>query len=546
MEAKKFLTAEEVTAEFGLNAESLQALIDSGDLQALADRGTWKYRRDELQELVDSGRIQLPSLSEGVLKIHDPDDLSYIELDEEALSEQATTIKKGSDEGSSDWFVPSDAVEMHEEDIAASISADSDSDVKIAPDYSSSNQADESAIVLDFGPETDDTGSALRLPQTVPGSVDDIEIPDFQIEEVAEIETVGELDEVEQWDEVGASDSSVRLGGDSAFGQVPTGDAVVPDEESGIVIEEADSKVGSSILGAQSMTDESDLDLGEDSGIALDDSSLLAEEVDSGITLESEMPDSGISIETGKPDSGISLSAGDSGITLLGDSGIGLEGDSGIAIDSNSRTVADDERSSSLADEGDRTQTLDLVDQFDEDSTFDINLDDQGATRELKLDDDDDADETSATVVRKGRPAQGALSAAFELDDAEVEDLEISDDLDAEADLIDADSIDEILAEEEEVEVFDASEEAFGEDEAVAEEDDEDYLEPAAESKKKATGPREPSWGMGMTIGLVCCTLFLAANSVILWAGISTMWNGADAEGPAGSLIQTFGDIIPK
>jgi hypothetical protein len=65
MESKKFLTAEEVAAEFALNQATLQQFVDSGEVRALADRGTWKYRRDELQSLVDTGKIStefLPDL----------------------------------------------------------------------------------------------------------------------------------------------------------------------------------------------------------------------------------------------------------------------------------------------------------------------------------------------------------------------------------------------------------------------------------------------------------------------------------------------------
>jgi hypothetical protein len=175
----------------------------------------------------------------------------------------------------------------------------------------------------------------------------------------------------------------------------------------------------------------------------------------------------------------------------------------------------------------------------DDDSSLDINLDDADATAELLLGDEDDIDDATATIVRKGRPTPGGLSEAFELDDeAEVEDLEISEDLDAGSEA----EVEEFEAEEE---VFDASDETFSGDEveATGDEEDEDYLEPAAKSKK-AAGPKEPAWGAGMAVGLVACTLFLAANSVILWTGVSTMWNGADSEGPGGSLIQTLGDLI--
>ena len=108
MDPKKFLTLAEVSSEFGLDEAALQQLVDSGEVRALADRGTWKYRRDELQTLIDSGKIASPTaeiwLDEGALPTEQvltvgteaDDDLSYIELDEDALAEHATMITKSS------------------------------------------------------------------------------------------------------------------------------------------------------------------------------------------------------------------------------------------------------------------------------------------------------------------------------------------------------------------------------------------------------------------------------------------------------------------
>jgi hypothetical protein len=310
------------------------------------------------------------------------------------------------------------------------------------------------------------------------------------------------------WDEpVGLSgDSSVvgMSGGESGIQLGEDSDVKLPVEESGILIDEG-SHVGSSILAGPA----------DDSGLTLEPGSGIKD-------------DSGISLSTG--DSGISLMGddADSGITLGHDSGLSLEaGDSGISL-GNARTMADED----LLD-GDRTQTLNLADDSD-DSSFDINLDDGDATAELLLGDEDDADEVSATVVKKGRSKPGGLSAAFELDDeSEVEDLEISQDLDAGVE----DDIEEMVEDEE---VFETSDETFGEEAAV--EDDEDYLEPVA--KKKVVTPKEPAWGMGMTIGLVACTLFLAVNTVILVTGVSTMWSGNDAEAPGGVVVQTVGDLM--
>jgi hypothetical protein len=582
MDTKKFLNADEVAAEFGLDEASLKQFVESGDLRALADRGTWKYRRDELEALVDAGKIEPRSLSGSgeVLTFHNPDqpddDVSYIELDEEALAEHATTIVKSSPAAPApagdDWFVPSDADEMttprdqSSSDVAIysgpetgsvpsddvpAIAADSDSDVRIASDMEVPKPED-SGILLDFnldaGATVSSSGSSLRLPQTVPGAIENAgatetqdsawdETPDAsEASESSGVGITGEESGILLGDDSTVGGSAVRLGGDSAI-------ASSRQDESGILLDD-DSHLGftggSSVLAgtAGAPADDSGIAIEEDSGITLEGNrgAESVEDDDSGISLSSG--DSGISlIADVAGDSGISLTAPDSGLSLEGaDSGISLDSadDSGIAIDGNSRTLADVDLG--MDDSGDRTQTLDLSNQDDDDSSFEINLDDGDATAELLLGDDDDADESTATVIRKGRPQPGSLSAAFELDDAaEVEDLEISEDLDAGVD----EEIEELSDDEE---VFDASEETFSADEVETAED-EDYLEPE-EKAKKPTGPREPSWGAAMAVGLVACTLFLVANTLILWAGVSTMWDGSDAQGPAASLIQTLGDLI--
>lgn len=594
MESKKFLNAEEVAAEFGLDDAALKQFVESGELRALADRGTWKYRRDELQALVDAGKVEgVGSLSDGdqILTFHNPgdhapdDDVSYIELDEEALAEQATMITKSSpadsppkSDAEQDWFVPSDAGEMavpREQsssdvkiysapsdvsgDVPVMLNEGSDSDVRIADNYDMPKPED-SGILLDFnldaGATVSSSGSSLRLPQTSPETDEDANSDDAG----SDWDDISDVNDKDGSSVVGISagasgimsgdddaENSVGIGGDSGVQLVDlTGSGVkIRTEESGILLGD-DSQLG--MTGGSSVLAGAIGDV--ERGISLESS-----KDDSGITLEQ---DSGITLDRGKADSGIALVHEDSGITLGGDSGIALGGmdsglsleaagdsglslqgvDSGIAIDGNAQTLADSDLDLNFG--GDQTQTLDLSSDVADDSAFEINLDDGDATAELLLGDDDDADDVSATVVRKGRgrPEPGSLSAAFELDDgAEVEDLEISQDLDATLD----DDIETLDSEEEEV--FDASDETFSGDEVEATGDDEDeYLEPAA--KKKSTGPREPAWGAGMAVGLIACSLFLAANSLVIWAGVSTMWNGADAEGPAGSLIQTFGDLI--
>ncbi len=621
MESKKFLTAAEVAAEFGLDEATLQQFVDSHDVRALPDRGTWKYHRDELQALVDSGQIAPPSadlwLDEGTSSADQiltvgaeaDDDLSYIELDEEALAEHATMISKSrpfedrtpavEDAVTEDWFVPSNVDEMKspstpqqsssdvrvytgeepqdasavgsppssdsdvrpapasgsdsifdldlpatkrdsDSDVrlagagdltgalshpVASNSADSDSDVRIAKGEIDSDSdvqiADDvpggmlegSGIVLDFdlgaGSTVSSSGSSLRLPQSGAGH----ETSAWEEVKPEDVDVTGDSDLSLAAAEAG--DSGIRLSDDDS------GSGLHGMANSGLALD-GDSRVGTPSTGSSVLyrAETGAGDLKDDSGLSLEDGD-----------------DSGLSLESLSADSGLSLEAADSGLSLE------AAGDSGISLTSAHKTLADGDLAATMFDEmgAGQTQTLDLANESDDD--FDMNLSDSGATAEIHIgDDDDDFAETTATVVRKGRGKNGpGLTEAFQLDDApEVEDLDIADDLDA---VVSADDNDEEVAVLEDEEVFDTSDETFEEEIAATDDDDEEYLAAAAATKKNV-GPREPSWGTGMSIGLIACSLLLAANALILWSGISTMWTGAEASGPASALIAQLAGLF--
>ena len=91
---KKFLSAEDAIEQFGLDAAEFQRLVDAGELRALADRGTWKYRRDEIEGLIEKGALKGKRPAEAPpLSSAGPDDLTFLELDEDALSAGATLAK---------------------------------------------------------------------------------------------------------------------------------------------------------------------------------------------------------------------------------------------------------------------------------------------------------------------------------------------------------------------------------------------------------------------------------------------------------------------
>ena len=422
--------------------------------------------------------------------------------------------------------------------------------------------SDNSGIVLDFdvgaGATVSASGSSLRLPQTAGMNEQFSDQDGDEVEQGSgiwsgsgAISGLGDDSDVTLSGVTSDSDSgsALRLGADdsgiSLFGLDASGIALdggshlgIPGPGSSVLLGGPGSKLGG---------------LSDDSGVS------LAPAGDSGLALESSLADSGIALASVgsaasvmDDDSGITLSLDDSGLSLeADDSGLSLEsaGDSGISLTSLDKTLSEGDFTSSMFDDdhdAGRTQTLDISNDFDDDSAFDMNLSDAGKTAEFQIGDEDDVAETAATVVKKGRNKKDGpgLTEAFSLDDSlEVEDLDIADDLEAGVDVDDDDEVAEI----EEDEVFDASEETFSDEvDAVEDDDGEGYLTASAgaAAAAKAFGPREPSWGMGMSVGLIAGSLFLAANGLIMWAGVSSMWNGADPTGPAAGLISQLAGMI--
>lgn len=403
MDNKKFLTVDEVAAEFGIDEAALQSFVDSGDVRALADRGIWKYRRDELQSLIDAGKIAPQTaeiwLDDGashgeVLKVGSDldDDLSYIELDEEALAEHATIITKKSpfevrtpvEETSiaNDWFVPSNEIEMRSEPTDASQSASdvriytgdlsddydaaralqsSDSDVRLADDAILSDNVldwDEPSVNSDSDvrlaiapsglvgnmrqglredsdvrvapPESD---SDVRIASSAPDSDSDVKLDDSIVSAAADNAGILLDFDMGAGATVSASGSSLRLPQTAGM-----------NEE----MSEQDDDVLDS--GFRTASDAALSGMGEDSGINFSDasgssaggSSLKLGADDSGISLFG-MEESGIALDGGShlgtPSTGSSVLSSGSIATLNDlddDSGLSLEtaDDSGIGLES--------------------------------------------------------------------------------------------------------------------------------------------------------------------------------------------------------------------
>src|SRR5688572_1265328 len=105
---KKYLSLDEASSRLGMTNEQLIRLREQGEIRGFADRGTWKFRVEDVEEL---SRTRQPDSSPEVPLLDDSgpmvmgDDLSesgsstiLADLPSGAdVGEQPTVIRKGSD-----------------------------------------------------------------------------------------------------------------------------------------------------------------------------------------------------------------------------------------------------------------------------------------------------------------------------------------------------------------------------------------------------------------------------------------------------------------
>lgn len=509
---KKFLTQYEALSQFGLDAEQFQQMVDDGKLRALADRGTWKFRRDEIEGLIQEGLLTAKhpagdaaasaSLGAG------PDDFSFLELDEDALSEGATMVKKSSD------LTPAEAAI----NVAPEMTDDSSGEVGLVADSASDLPVAES---LD---EVTLADASQAAPVVLEADAAIVADSDSDVNFLEDAASQSGIDLAEGTDHVlAAQDSTVApisplssLGGSDSNVRIADSGISLEGEESALAFDASGILAGSGIREHESGVPlrpvDSGISLEADSGLTLEGSN-----VDSGLALEGSHVDSGLTLEGSNVDSGISPEAGDSGITVdaASDSGIKLGGsDSGITAP-RARATADETQPEFEVSDNDFAE----LDQ----------------TAMIAIDDDDDAMQTLPPTKRAGKKAS-SLSESFDTVD-EVEDLEIAEDLDAgelDVDAVeDDDSIEDVL---------EASDEAFTMEEAG--ELSEDSVSAASLPAVKPVATREPTWGIGSIIPVAAVALLLAVNSLMLWDAMSTMWRGNTDSAISSGIIEALGGLI--
>ncbi len=525
--AKKYLTIEEAAELLGVDTSVLSRMREKGDIRAFADRGNWKFREDDVNELArkrqtdsdpDVPIFKAPEPPKS--KSHDLEETlmfnapagsdSGLELGSEAdenLGDQPTIVRKG---GLDDLMGSDSDVRLVFDDSlmpdpvtddGSSNLEQSDSDVRLINSGKSSDEGSDSDVKL--VPDK----SAVRTPSSDQGSDSDVALISADKSDIIKLD-------LEQ------SDGSFVLGGESsgiALGGLP-GDE---DDDSGIT-----------------------LDLPNDSGIALDAG-------DSGISFVSG--DSGISLDAG---SGISLDADDSSLVLAGDSGISLGGpsDSGIALDaSDSKTKNKKKKSDDLggtlpeipmmSGNDDMGATTMEVPMFggDADSEFEFTaspLDEDSSGSVVMLGDDE---------APKGGKKKGKKQDSDMFDTAATSEFAADDDFDSNADVFDAEDgsdemevAEDIVGEDDEIsdDVFGAGDDDFDE-ELQSGQSSADFAVPSM-SASRVSVPVQAEWGGGTFAMLMLSSVVMLLTTFLMYDVVHTMWGNNDPNAGTEMILSSF------
>lgn len=476
--SKKYLSIEEAAAQIGISTAELNRLREKGTIRAFADRGTWKFKEEDVESLSRSRQadsdpdVPLPSFDRG--SGDSAADLVF--SDEDALGNQPTIIRKGADEAGSDSdvrliFDDSMNVPAAKAGVAPE---DSDSDVKLA-------------------------GSPSGVKDT--GSDSDVKL----VTDVAPTESSG-------------SDSDVRLVSSDSSSEVQLASGPGSGVKGGGVVDSAmypgpPKDDGSTINLAPSAEDSGVLD--DDSGISLAEGSGIALASDSGISLE--QPN----------DSGISL-AEESSIVLASDSGISLAPDS----PSSKSGVKGKKGAKAPADSDDLTGTIPLMNVPMAESE-DI-LDTQMEVPMLS----DSGDDSS--VIEGGRGDTTSVITLDEDEDEYAVTSESGDDLFGEAAVEEADEALEV-SDELEGEDDELSEDVFGaedEDFAGDVESGESLSELPVAGARGVAAPVEQEWGTPTFVGLTISAVLMVACGTVMFDLVRNLWlTSVDSQNPVSSML---------
>ena len=501
--SKKYLSIEEAAAQVGISSAELNRLREKGMIRAFADRGTWKFKEEDVEKLARSR--QADSDPEVPLH-HEEGDLEFSE--DEGLASQPTLISKGGEGSDSDVRLIFDDDLNISSGGPSTPAEDSDSDVKLASPAPAGAPEDDSDSDVKLA------GGATPVPA---GSDSDVKLVTDELPAKSGSGT--------------GSDSDVRLVSSDSSGEVKL---VGSSSSMPVMPVEGGSTILAEPVSGSGIDEESGISLGETSGVKLaSDSGISLERPnDSGISLSDESSlvltdDSGISLDSGKSSSsGISLDAPKSS-SIKGDSGISLAaGDSGISLGKQPPSDKKKKKEAkAAADSDDLTGTVPLMEiplAQDEDL-----LDTQMEVPSL--------DDSSGSGDVFGDSGEGEATNVITLDDDEDAGYEVTADIPTRGAAALEDDEEAVTAEEEEP--VDVSDELLGEDDELAEDvfgaEDEDFgeeVESGESLSELPVAPRglvavEQEWGTGVFSMLAVSTVLLVVCGAVMFDLVRNMWH---------------------
>jgi hypothetical protein len=561
--AKRYLSLDEAAALLSMAPDELMRLRERGDIRGFADRGSWKFREQDVEEFARSrGADSSPDFpiirdDESSSVLDEPEaDMSSSDSDVRLFFDESLfgddDAKKVADSGSDvqltgdsgpqlESEADEDALDFSGWDEGGKLS-DSDSDVKLvgAPtdgeiDLSKTTMmSDSDSDVLLAGDTEDDSGIALM------DSDSDVRLSDDDSGKTVEL-TLAAAD----------SDSDVKLmGSDDLLGEEIDSDSDVKlsagldRTDSDIRLAESTPAPDARTIALPAIPDDSDLKLinkgsgirlpidsginlnARGSGLSLDaEESGISLEIDSGISLDAD--DSGISLESfdsgaklGADDSGLSLDADDSGISL------DLDDDSGISLD------ADDDDDQDMS----RTMPMQAIPGAramlnSTGATTQLEMPSRGAGNDSEfelagLDDDDDDMDTSTSVLK------------FEDDDdAEGGGTSTAVDDDYEESYDDEAGMDDDFAEDELDDVHDAED---------FDEDDDFGTGGGGVSgfPQRAAVRADVDWGTPVKVMLGISTLLSLVCAVVGIELVRTMWLFTQPDAQPSGILEAIGGMF--
>lgn len=513
MATKKYLSLEEAAAILKLKTEELIRFREKGDVRGFADRGTWKFKGEDIEEL--QRRLQPDS---------NPDVPLITEDDDDVLGGQPTIIKKGRSGSDSDVrLVPDDKMRGKLTGSSAEIPVrgDSDSDVRLAGAKTQELRSSDSDVQLVLPPGKDSDSDV-----SMADSDSDVRLTDSNsdVRLAPPSSSDSDVKLVERGRKSASSDSDVSL--------LPRGAKTPP-------LDSLDFD-DSALEGSESvLMEDSGIRLGSGGGFG-DSGISLAGPADSGILLEGAR-DSGISLRGDGPafegsDADLVIEE-DSGITVEGDSGIRLSGDSGIQLDAGDSGIrlSDGPRSRKTKGKTKGTPRDEL------DSSVPMLLSDEGHRTDVEVPMIEDSELETLNLPSKSRKkGVGDTSVViFEDDESETSLGGSSDELGTDDEELEV--ADDILGDEDEeqLEVFDSDDSVF----------DENFVEGGssvaipAYSGKIQVGP-EIEWGTGTISLLIGSTIALSLGTVLAVDLLRIVWGGGGSNVYQGELIGLFAGLF--